>query len=60
MKEKELKNKKQHTGKRKYWYTTDVYMCVLCGREKRYKERVYNESKKGTKYIDDACGEHFM
>ena len=47
-------------SKRKYWYATDVYTCVLCGREKRYKERVYNESEKGTKYIDEACGEHFV
>ena len=47
-------------GKRKYWYATDVYTCVLCGIEKRYKERVYNESEKTTKYIEEACGEHFM
>jgi hypothetical protein len=47
-------------SKRKYWYATDVYTCVLCGREKRYKQRVYNESEKETKYIDEACGEHFM
>ena len=56
-------DKKLHisdVSKRKYWYATDVYTCVLCGKEKRYKERVYNESEKTTKYIDDACGEHFM
>lgn len=46
--------------KRKYWYATDVYTCVLCGKIKQYKERVYNESEKGTNYIDCACSEHFM
>jgi hypothetical protein len=61
---KNTKNEKQcaihDVSKRKYWYVTDVYTCVLCGRVKRYKQRVYNESEKETKYIDEACGEHFM
>lgn len=35
-------------SKRKYWYRDDVYVCVLCGKETHYKERVYNESEKGT------------
>ena len=30
-------------SKRKYWYATDVYTCVLCWIEKRYKKRVYNK-----------------
>jgi len=46
--------------KRKYWYRTDAYACVLCGREEKYKERVYIEAEKGTFWHDDACHEHFM
>jgi hypothetical protein len=42
----------------KYWYATDVYCCVLCGKETKYKGRVYDESKKGTKWYDDMCWEH--
>lgn len=42
----------------KYWYNTDVYCCVLCGKEKRYKSRVYTEGEKKTKWIDDLCWEH--
>jgi len=50
---KNLKNKK------KYWYAIDVYVCVICGRETKYKERVYDENLKGTNYYEEACGCHF-
>ena len=35
-------------SKRKYWYRDDVEVCVLCGKETHNRERVYNESEKGT------------
>jgi hypothetical protein len=46
-------------SKRKYWYKTDIYSCVLCGKEKVYKERVYNKKDKGTYWHDDVCWGHF-
>ena len=46
-------------SKRKYWYRDDVEVCVLCGKETHNKERVYNESEKGTFWKEDACWEHF-
>ena len=44
---------------KKHWYKTDVYACVLCGKERVYKERVYSEKEKGTHWHDDACSGHF-
>ena len=46
-------------SKRKYWYRADVEVCVLCGKETHNKERVYNESEKGTFWREGACWEHF-
>ena len=50
--------------KGKYWYQTDVYVCVLCGIEKKYKHRVYvpKPERYEFRYImhDDVCPEHFM
>lgn len=46
--------------KKKYWYRTDIYSCVICGREKKYKERVYDKEKKGIHWHDDACHIHFL
>ena len=46
-------------SKRKYWYRDDVEICVLCGKETHNKERVYNESEKGTFWKEGACWEHF-
>lgn len=46
-------------SKRKYWYRDDVEVCVICGKETRNRERVYNESEKGTIWRDGACWEHF-
>jgi hypothetical protein len=45
-------------AKRQYWYITDLYCCVICGKEKRYITRVYNESEKSTKWYNDLCWEH--
>lgn len=44
--------------KPKYWYSTTIYCCVLCGKEKQHKERVIDESLKGIKWHDDLCWEH--
>lgn len=45
---------------RRFWYRKEVHSCVLCGREKIYKERVYDEKLKGVIWVDYACPEHFM
>ena len=50
--------------KKKYWYYTEVWSCVLCFRERKYRERKYtpkpeNPSER-TVWHDDACPEHFM
>jgi len=48
--------------KRKYWYVVETTACVLCGREKVDRYRVYEKPKPEQKHIwkDYACGEHFM
>jgi hypothetical protein len=46
-------------SKRKFWYRTDVYACVLCGKEKIGRQRVYNKDERGTHWHDDACAGHF-
>jgi hypothetical protein len=50
--------------KNKYWYQTEVYICVLCGKEVKYKHRVYTPKPKRYEFrylwYDDACPEHFM
>lgn len=47
-------------SKRKYWYRCDVEVCVLCGKETRFRERVYNENEKGVKWTEGACSVHFL
>jgi len=50
--------------KKKYWYFTTTYTCVLCGRERKYRERQYTPKPEypGDRQIwyEEACGEHFM
>ena len=46
-------------SKRKYWYRDSVEVCVLCGKETHHRERVYNESEKGTSWTETACWKHF-
>ena len=48
------------TEKPKYWYLTEVEYCVLCGRERKSRERVYDKEKSGTVFTEFACGNHFM
>jgi hypothetical protein len=54
------KVKTQNVVKPKYWYRDNIDVCVLCGKETHNRERVYNESEKGTTMRDTACGEHFI
>ena len=64
MKTKQIKlsvkssNNKQPVVRSKYWYSTDIYSCVLCGKQNIYKSRVHEESKKGTRCFDDMCWTH--
>lgn len=44
---------------KKYWYRTEIQVCVLCGREKKNRYRVYDRSKSGTIISEDACYDHF-
>jgi hypothetical protein len=48
--------------KKKYWYKTDIYYCVLCGKEDRVKERIYSDKPKEpqerTIWYETACSEH--
>lgn len=57
------KNKENASTKRKYWYFTVIYECVLCGRREEYRERRYTEKPKDynerNSYHQYACGIHF-
>lgn len=59
--ETESKLKKE---KKKYWYHTTRWVCVLCGYEEVYRYRCYDERPddyfKRNKYRDTACDHHFM
>lgn len=46
--------------KQKYWYVTDVYACVLCGGESKYKHRVYVKPVMSINWSDTACDYHFI
>ena len=47
--------------KKQYWYAIDIYCCVLCGKEEKFKQRVYDEKEKGILYHGGAfiCWSHF-
>lgn len=58
--EKKFKEKNNILIKKlKYWYCDEIEVCVLCGKEKHNKHRVFNESEKGIRYKHYACFEHF-
>jgi hypothetical protein len=40
---------------RKYWYSTEIHICVLCGSEKKYRTRVHLPELLGTSYTDGIC-----
>lgn len=46
-------------SKIKYWYRDNIDVCVLCGKETHFKERVFSEKDKGTFWKESACYEHF-
>jgi hypothetical protein len=49
-------------AKRKYYYIEEITSCVLCGREKRYRQRVYEkpEPQLRVTWKEDACCTHFI
>ena len=51
-------------NKKKYWYHTEIWSCVLCGRETVYKERRYTPKPEypgdRIKWHENACHEHFI
>ena len=50
--------------RRKYWYKTTRYICVLCGKEVIYRERQYIKKPKEfwLRYVvkETACESHFV
>lgn len=50
-----MKEKKQ-----KYWYIKDVSECVICGKEKIYRYRVYTKPIESLIWRQDACSIHFI
>jgi hypothetical protein len=45
---------------RPYWYRMTTYYCVQCGRERHYRERVYDESRpeewdKRNEFHEELC-----
>lgn len=46
--------------KKKHWYVTKYEICVLCGKEKKVKYRVYEKPKNAIKTEEYACNEHFI
>jgi len=49
-------------AKRKYYYIEEITSCVLCGREKRYRQRVYEKPEPHLRvtWKEDACCTHFI
>jgi hypothetical protein len=51
------------SNKGKYWYLVEIWSCVLCGKEKKIRERQYTPKPKDpsmrTVWHEDACYEHF-
>lgn len=39
----------------KFWYLTDIHLCVLCGREKKHRNLVHLPELSQTSYRDDIC-----
>jgi len=39
----------------KFWYLTEIHLCVLCGREKKNRNRVHLPELSQTSYRDDIC-----
>lgn len=54
------KLKKKLPSKQTYWYVEDIYACVLCGKEHRYRYRVYKKPENKINWKDDACPQHFI
>lgn len=49
-------------AKRKYYYMEEITSCVLCGRETKYRWRVYEKPEPHLRVIwkEDACCTHFI
>ena len=49
---------------KEHWYFTTIYYCVLCGRTKEYKTRMYGirpeDPRERYEEIEEACADHFM
>ena len=49
-------------AKRKYYYMEEITSCVLCGRETKYRWRVYEKPEPHLRvnWKEDACCIHFI
>jgi len=56
-KEKVVKNIEP---KKKYWYMIDIEVCVLCGKERKSRYRVFEKPEFNINMTEFACNEHFM
>lgn len=45
---------------KKYWYITDIEECVLCGKEKKYRYRIYEPPEHPIRIKQFACHGHFI
>jgi len=50
--------------KKKYYYKITINECVLCGRGKTIRERIYGKKPKDLRkvydYVQFACDNHFI
>lgn len=46
--------------KQKYWYMTEIDYCVICGREKKCRYRVYEKPEHSIILKETACHGHFI
>lgn len=44
----------------KYWYQIDIYECVMCGKERKYKYRVSKKPEFPIEVKLYACPTHFI
>lgn len=49
---------KSTKNKKRYWYSTDIFECVICGQQTKDKKRVYKKKERGINWHQDRCWTH--
>jgi len=57
---KSNRKKMKSETKQKYWYMTEIDYCVICGREKKCRYRVYEKPEHSIILKETACHGHFI